>query len=217
MYWHTRYIFCGVVLKLILIILLLLGIDDWIIDMMTILFAKNIFFQSITLILNLWWSWLFSALRTRSLPQRRSSTSQTSSTWRRRWSASGSATADRKRNVLTPTVPPLPCPANPSPPRTTPPATARTWYDPACALDPHLPFRNGSCMCRHWKSFPFTHPACFALLKQSCLNSYLYPYENSFYYCKMVVTIHIYNHFYKHSLVKLCSIHTMNSNNVYLY
>lgn len=75
-----------------------------------------------------------SALRTRSQPQRRFYSSLSSSTWRRRWSVSGSATVDRKRNVLTPPAPPLPCPANPSLPHTNPPATARTWYGPAWSL-----------------------------------------------------------------------------------
>lgn len=85
-------------------------------------------------------------VRTRSLPQRRSYSFPISSKWRRRWSASGSATADRKRNVLTPPAPPLPCPVNPSLSRTNPPATVLTWYGPAWSSPYTLMITTNSCL-----------------------------------------------------------------------
>lgn len=81
---------------------------------------------------------LLICFRTRSLPRRRSCSWPSSSTWRRRWSASGSATAGRRRSASTPpAAPPLPCRARPPHPswRTKPPATAPTWCatSPACS------------------------------------------------------------------------------------
>lgn len=110
----------------------------------------------------------FFSLRTRSPRQRKSCWWLSSSTWRRRWFAFGSATVDRRKSASTrPAAPPLLYPARLHLSwRTKPPATAHTWYHPPAWIPFHR-FESKLCYFRHWPDILFDARWNFSLSSYS--------------------------------------------------